>query len=206
MSSDRATCWSVTINFKDELHRAEHIAAADEALALARQRGWKVDGQLEKGTEGTPHYQLIVHTPQVRFSALTKAFPRAHIEQARKPSALATYVNKEKTRVGELQISQDKYPSQAKFFDLVWDIILADQTDASEYRRGSRNRFINSPQNALIKATGELIRDGYYVENIAANPMTIQSWVLWHDSFLVRKTKRQTDTASVEIPTEIISP
>lgn len=194
MTTQRATCWSVTIN--------NPTAEDEEALAKARQAGWKVEGQLEKGEGGTLHYQLSVKTPQVRFSALKKAFPRAHIEIARNAAALDLYVVKTESRVGKLQVAQEMYPSQAKFFDLVWEIILADTTGASEYRRPLGKRFVN-PKHALVRATSALIRQGYYVENIASNPMTVHAWELFHDSFLHRWTHRQTDT--VQVPTTNLS-
>lgn len=188
MPDDRSTCWSLTINNPTD--------GDEECLALARQKGWKIDGQLEKGAAGTLHYQLILHTPQVRFSAVKKLFPRAHIEAARNKAALAQYVGKEETRAGELPTSQELYPSQSKFFELVWDVILADTTDKSEFRRGTTGNFL-SPKNALIWATKELIKQGYVVENICCNPMTIQAWTFFNQEFLVRKTKRQTDNERV---------
>lgn len=191
MTTQRASCWSVTIN--------NPTKEDEESIARSRQSGWKVEGQLEKGDSGTLHYQLSVKTPQVRFSALKKAFPRAHIEIARNAVALDKYCGKAESRVAALAVSQEMYPSQAKYFELLWEVILADPT-ASEYRRpGELKRFANST-HALVKATGVLIRKGYYVENIAANPMTMHSWNLYHDAFLHRWTTRQTDEATVEVP------
>ena len=69
-STKRSTCWSVTIN--------NPTADDEECIALARQVNWTVEGQLEKGVEGTLHCQLMVKTPQVRFSALKKMFPSAY--------------------------------------------------------------------------------------------------------------------------------
>jgi len=192
--SDRATCWSLTINNPTE--------ADEESFALARQKGWKVEGQRERGEAGTEHYQLILRTPQVRFAAVKKIFPRAHIEVARNPAALSQYVAKEETRVGSIPVDQGKYPSQSKFFELVWDVILTYPHECSEFTRWPNDK-LRFPTNALNKATHELIEEGYYVENIATNPMTIRSWELFHDAFLHRKTNNsQTDTAvqSVEIP------
>lgn len=195
MADNRATCWSVTIN--------NPTAQDEELLHQARQKGWRIDGQREVGQEGTPHYQLIVHTPQVRFSALKKLFPRGHIEVARNRAALATYVQKEETRAGSLPTSQELYPSQAKYFDLVWDVILADPTK-SEFKRASNGLFIN-PKNALIFATKELIKKGYMVENVCCNPMTIQAWTYFHPEFLIRKTNRQTDTTRVQDDTNSVA-
>jgi len=120
MNQARATAWSVTIN--------NPIKADEENMNLARQKGWKVEGQLEKGENGTPHYQLVVMTPQVRFSALKKAFPRAHIEAARNVKALETYCQKDDTRVAPLQTQSEQYPSLQKLWDLFAEFIDNSET------------------------------------------------------------------------------
>lgn len=190
-TTTRGTCWSLTINNPTD--------ADTEAINLARQRGWTVDGQLERGAEGTPHYQLILKTPQVRFSAVKKLFARAHIELARNSKALETYVHKDESRVAGLPVGSDRYPSQVRFFDLVWDEIInnPDGAPCAEYdRKGSGRLFY--PTNALNRATHQLIRKGYVVESMASNPMTIATWNQFHDALLARKilgeTTRQTDT------------
>jgi hypothetical protein len=59
--SFKATNWSVTIN--------NPTKSDDEYIALARQKGWKVEGQLEMGDSGTQHFQLLVTTKgQQRFT------------------------------------------------------------------------------------------------------------------------------------------
>lgn len=193
MSDNRGTCWSVTINNPTQ--------DDEDFLELARQRGWKIDGQREVGKEGTPHYQLIVKTPQVRFSAVKKAFPRAHIELARNSKALETYVHKEDTRAGELPSQADRYPSQKRYFELVWEVI---NSDPEGYNVGPSGRFRgerDAPRNALVKATKVLIRRGYVVESMAVNPMTLSAWNCFHDDFRVRaqnfpgETKSQTDAS-----------
>ena len=123
--SDRATCWSITIN--------NPTGADEENMALSRQKGWKVDGQLEVGKDGTPHYQLIVRTPQVRFSAVKKAFPRAHIEVARNPTALEQYVHKDDTKAGELNKQSEMYPSLSKFWDLFYTWLHDNATTNEQY-------------------------------------------------------------------------
>ena len=106
--SIRSNCWSITIN---------NPTQTDEYnIGLARQKGWKVEGQLERGEQGTEHYQLILRTPQVRFSAVKSIFPRAHIEVARNVNALRAYVQKDETRVASLTIDQSLYPSQLQLF------------------------------------------------------------------------------------------
>jgi len=197
-TTNRASCWSLTIN--------NPTADDEESLNLARQRGWRVDGQKEVGKEGTEHYQLILHTGQVRFSAVKKIFPRAHIEIARNPSALAQYVTKDDTRVAGLPSTSDAYPSQKRFFELVWDMIENERAPCSEFDRHPSGR-LRHPENALNCATGMLIRRGYVVENIASNPLTVRSWRLWHDAFRARistsETTSQTDEARLVDENEV---
>lgn len=160
MSTVRANTWSVTIN--------NPIAADEENINLARQKGWKVEGQLEKGKNGTPHYQLMVKTPQVRFSAVHKQFPRAHIEVARNVAALANYVQKEETRVADLSSDQELYPSLNK----VWSM-FADWIDSCDLR--SRRYFTWTCDQWLENFDSfieDKILEGYRVESIAVNPST----------------------------------
>jgi len=187
----RSSNWSLTIN--------NPTPDDEDYIQLARQRGWRVDGQKEVGKEGTVHYQLHLATPQVRFSAVKKAFPRAHIEVARNPAALASYVKKEETRVGSLAVAQDKYPSQSRFFELIWDLVLA--TPEDYYFRFGSHRFVGEGKPhrlAYWKAASDLIARGYHVENMAVNPMTLAAWDAFHPALLRRKiageTARQADT------------
>lgn len=182
--TERATCWSVTIN--------NPTKSDDEWIAQARQKsGWKVYGQLEQGQAGTPHYQLMVTTPQVRFSALKKAFPRAHIEIARDRKALEKYVAKEDTRVASLNVSQDKYPSCSKV--MAWYGIYYD-----EYMKVLGHECFNTlqPFEQMVRSK---IREGYYVEAIAVNPQVISSIkkygrsIAFRERNLRRQTDRQTD-------------
>lgn len=165
MTDKRATCWSVTIN--------NPTPSDEEWIAQARQRGWKVEGQKEVGKEGTPHYQLMVKTPQVRFSAVKKAFPRAHIEVARNVAALEVYVHKAETKVEEMRITSDKYPSQAKVFSMFADWI-DDDDGVKPGRKGGCYSW--APETWLKKFeqfVDGAIREGYYLEGIAVNPQTL---------------------------------
>lgn len=214
MTTQRATCWSVTIN--------NPTAADDECIALARQKGWTVEGQLEVGAEGTPHYQLMVRTPQVRFSAVKKAFPRAHIEQAHNPAALARYVAKEDTRVGQLVESSDQYPSLSKLWELMFDWfcnLYVDReqqikTDHSgviyfEYQEDER-RFpigvtmkVNSrdlfrdlanqsdPLRWFDRFIRDMIRRGYRVETMATNPQIRSAFKMYFAAIMEREALRR---------------
>lgn len=195
-TQERATCWSATIN--------NPSANDEENIALARQKGWKVEGQLEKGKEGTPHYQLMVKTPQVRFSAMKKAFPRAHIEVARNAAALVKYVHKEEGREAELSTSQDKYPSLSKFWQLIYD-------ELSELHGGPAEEDVEWERLTdkeklfyLDEAVYNLIADGYHIETIAVNPQTRASFAKFSKAILIRAyADRQTDRQRVQ-PADII--
>lgn len=151
----RSTCWSLTIN---------NPTQTDEYnISEARQKGWKVDGQIEKGENGTPHYQLILKTPQVRFSAIKKVFPRAHIEPARNPEALQAYVHKVDSRVSHLPTQQELYPTQLQLFE--W--FSAFYNDAEEKKL--EGEFVN-PLTVFDNMIKQKIRQGYYIGAEVMNP------------------------------------
>lgn len=216
MSTQRSSVWSLTLN--------NPTPADEENIALARQRGWKVDGQLEKGENGTPHYQLILKTPQVRFSAVKKAFPRAHIEVARNVQALEQYVKKDETRVSALAQSSEKYPSLSKFWILVYREIESrnwldwsedpccrwwkEAFDDLDYPRFNYDRRVpvdvqqDFAQVVFEYVLGKLIEQGYHVDSFASPP-NISLFKKFHFSILHRsrmefiaQTDRQTDTRS----------
>jgi len=189
--SERATAWSVTIN--------NPTASDEDAIAQAKQRtGWSIQGQLEEGENGTKHYQLMVKTPQTRFSALKSAFPRAHIEVARNVKALEAYVRKEDTRIGELPVN-DKYPTLNKFWEL-WAQEILVIAPKGQYTDWDGDQFLSESD----KAIGELILKGYFVESFGVNPQTRSSIKKYGYQILMRtqeyirrqKTDRQTELFS----------
>ena len=157
--SARATAWSVTMNMKT-IPREK----CENYIDNARFHGWSVEGQIEKGQEGTQHYQLLVKTPQVRFSAVKKLFPTAHIEVARNVSALQNYVHKDDTRVEELKKVSVAitWPNVCdKFFD--WVI----QHDVEEvWKERDYERRMNLWDEFIDESIGEGIR----CELIGVNP------------------------------------
>lgn len=199
MTDNRASLWSITIN--------NPTADDRESIALARQKGWKVLGQAERGENDTLHYQLALQTPQVRFSAVKKHFQRAHIEPARDRNALLRYVTKEATRVGELPTTQDKYPSLSKYWDLIYEYLNDSSRDGLDYDLlaedeiqfysiENRRLFEKTPLVFLDKATDSLIRRGYHVESLASNPSTRAMWNKYAKSILLRSHLAQKDVAS----------
>lgn len=183
--------------------------SADEWVHEARSKGWKVHGQLEQASTGTLHYQLMVETPQTRFSAIKKAFPTAHIEICRNKQALSQYVSKTDTRVGNLVGENDKYPSVAGFWKLVYKQYDVDDSSGWDqakeevclYAEEQQLRLEKDPLAFLDMVAGQLIRSGYVIDHIITNPAVRSFWKKFHADILyrTRETDRQTDT--VVLPT-----
>jgi len=173
--NDRATSWSITIN---------NPAEAEYQMVLPP--GWKLTGQLERGQGGTLHYQGMLKTPQVRFSAVKKYFKRAHIEVARNATALAAYVKKEETRVASVHDIPTLFEYQT---------IVARLWDEREFNK----RFQDAVKKAKPLDMDELamcyidtlvardIEGGRRgAEFIAINPMWRSSWKKFWRSIITR--------------------
>jgi len=185
MTTDRGTNWSITINNPSFME--------DESIALARQRGWVIDGQKEKGENGTIHYQLIAKTPQVRFSAVKKLFPRAHIELARNVKALAQYVKKEDTRVSQLEAQSEMYPSLQKTWDMFAEYIdtLCEKKSYPVWADYTTDDWLK----IFDKFVGDSIEKGYCIETMAVNPQTRSAVKLYGRNIYIRSVdRRQTDS------------
>lgn len=168
-------------------------------MKTAEELGWGVQGQIEKGAEGTPHYQLMVTTPQVRFSAVKKVFPTAHIEPARNRRALEQYVHKEDTRVELLksvEVSFLTYPQvRKKFFE--W---LLKEHDVDSLTRDNEHRL-----ELWDSFIGASIREGMEVDLIGMNPQhrgcIAKYWFSYIANEERRQTDRQTDNLQLLLPT-----
>lgn len=217
----RGTNWSVTYWFDTENTPSKE--KVDEYIARARQRGWVINGQIEKAPEtGNLHYQLHLNTrKQVRASDIKKMLPTAWIQKARKTVALQQYVVKEDTRVAPLADETDKYPTANKLWELIyreydiWDKEGWDQTEWSSggevqlYREDDQKALQRDPLAFFDKVMGQLIRKGYYVDMLASNPAIRSFWkkfwadILYRTREVVRQTDRQNELISdaVNIPT-----
>jgi len=160
---------------------------------------------MEKGENGTPHIQAMVRTQSVRFSQMKKALPRAHIEVARAPQALAKYVVKEETRVAPLQTTKVATQSdvQKGLLKLTSDLYLTErqEMDKDRFYEWLRNRtlddytrkghFIESMIDTVVK---QLILDGYYgVEFVMMNPQVRQSFKKYFCEIIIREYARSQD-------------
>lgn len=160
-------------------------------MDAARQLGWGVEGQLERGEEGTEHYQLMVRTPQVRFAAVKKVFPTAHIEVARNRKALEQYVHKEESRVEPLksiEVSFLTYPQvRTQFFKWLVD------------RRFFETRASDPDDRLRLwdEFIGLSIEEGMHVDLIGMNPQhrgCISKY--WRHYIAYEYSRRQTDERS----------
>lgn len=210
--SDRYNTWSLTINNPTE--------GDEENIKRAMQRGWKVEGQKEKGENGTIHYQLMVRSGQQRFSAIKRQFPRAHIEPARNVTALKQYVQKEDTRVGQLVTNHDNYPSLNKFYELIFrthlhgDILCTHEEKQCWnecelpwtiiYDGDIDERISRDPLQFLDQVTAYLINKGYHVEQHTGNPLIRSTWRKFWRNILSRtaeeslkKLREQTEITDI---------
>lgn len=195
-TSQRATCWSITINNPE---------TKDYDLTLPP--NWKLTGQLEEGKQGTKHYQGCLQTPQVRFSAVKKLFPRAHIEIARNKGALINYVHKDDTRVGEVADSRGAtIPTLFEYQHTVAKRIVGRFVEHRNYGYTDFKKLDSKHIMSLVdRVVQEDIEDGINgIEYIAINPMWIAAWKKFGKSMLVREfkvvqhIKDNDDTASID--------
>jgi len=177
-TKERATCWSIVINNYTEKELELNIP------------GWKLKGQPEVGKNGTRHYQGMLLTPQVRFSQVKRQFPRANISIARDKVALAKYVQKEETRVGDYK-EDNGIPT-------LWEYqtIVANEWDNDEFI----SRCANEPyarrykyDNGTIaleyvdEICAKLIEGGSKgLEFVAINPMWRSAWKKFYASIITR--------------------
>jgi len=163
---------------------------------------------MEEGKEGTPHFQGMVTTPQVRFSAVKKVYPRAHIELARNRQALDSYVHKDDTRVADVADRQSNIPT---LFD--YQHTVARKWDDDEWRGFLDRRLEESPKMSVGDIALDYvdsivaidIENGVCgVEYIAINPMWRSAWKKFWRSMVARErmstaNRDVVDSASVKV-------
>lgn len=172
--TERASCWSITIN--------NPTAEDDEIIAKLRRMPWFIEfkSQLEEGAEGTKHIQGMLRTSQVRFSAVKKALPRAHIEAARNSNALAAYVNKTDTCLAKRSEVVRDIPTLFEYQDKV----AAELKEADVMERWAyyeQMRVIKDPGECALEVVDSIVSrhiaaGGRGLEFISINPMWRSSW------------------------------
>lgn len=189
---ERGTCWSITINNPTQ-----------EDMKPDLPGGWKLTGQMEQGEEGTIHYQGMLTTPQVRFSAVKKVFARAHIELAKNRKGLEIYVHKPETRISEVADIRSNIPTLFEY-----QHTIASRWDDDEY-----NLFVNQKRDAMgdlefsKTSTADIaleyvdylvgldIEKGICgIEYIAINPMWRSAWKKFYRQLVSRERKAKIKT------------
>lgn len=182
----RGTAWSLTCNLK-EVSRA----TVDGCIDRARDMGWGVEGQLERAESGTEHYQLLLKTPQVRFSAVKRCFPTAHIELARNVKALQNYVHKDETRVETLKKVEVTFLTWKMVRDRFFTWLITELDCESQFVRDSEQRLMY-----WDKFIGLSIAEGMEVDTLGVNPQYRSCIIKYWDSYIRRQLDRQTDNIS----------
>lgn len=171
---------------------------AEECIGRARQANWEVIGQIEKGASGTEHYQLAVKTPQVRFTAVKKMFPTAHIEVAKDWTALVKYCQKEDTRVETLKKVEVQFVTfkmvRDKFFQWIYDRPFDQHPSSDERKMELWDTFI-----------GLSIQEGIECDVLGVNPQYRSCIIRYWASYIIkeitlhRQTDRQTEENVVQV-------
>lgn len=165
MEQQRSTYWSVTF-FNGE-----------ENQELPPK--WKLEGQLEDCPEtGKPHYQGMLHTPQVRWTQVKKQYPKAHIEVCRDPVALQKYVHKTRTRHQTVDktvsdIVDHSKITRTKYFEDVLEFIynnFENEVEAILYLDEDYS-FMTKVVNAMIEAGAD-----WAYASMAVQPITRAIW------------------------------
>lgn len=196
--TERATAWSITINNPTEKDLSPTLPA-----------GWSMTGQIEKGDqEGTEHYQGLLKTTQVRFTAVKKVFPRAHIEPARNVNALKKYVHKEETRVAIVEDVKSNIPTLFDYQHTIasrwddnefYDLVQARRDFESEHK----DKFMTEDDLAMQyldeMVAKDIERGVCGVEYIAINPMWRSAWKkFWRQMVSRERLRRQEDRQTDE--------
>ena len=193
--TERATCWSITINNYTESDVSPELPA-----------GWKFQGQPEKGEEGTEHFQGMLTTPQVRFSAVKKVFPRAHIEVARNRAALSKYIRKDETRNGEYMIVESRLPTLFEYQTVIakkFDMRILSERYEEKMKAWIEGKLKQAPDmdELAMEYVDELIAQDIEngvrgIEFVAINPMWRSSWKKFWRSIIKRDGAQQTESPS----------
>lgn len=168
METTRAAHWSITINNPAEEDRQ---ALKDHPTFVK-----KVVCQDEVGDNGTLHIQGYVQTTQVRFSAIKKWLPRAHIEVARNQKALLNYVQKDDTAVeGTQQQITNEYLSMDKAL-----MKIAEQKDISQFEMDF-DKYMSNPQKEIKREYWALVNkilvDQPRAVGLFTNPQLERAWI-----------------------------
>lgn len=187
MAGLRASCWSITIN---------NPTPEELLFERVKANGWRIEGQMETGKAGTPHYQGMLVTPQKpAFSTVKTVLPTAHIEKTRQKTALALYVHKEDTRTALVPAQGMVIPTLFEYQDQVaatpgiLERIMKLQAGLFEIDPLDK-KLEDAPLTVVDAIVAEHIEKGMRgIEYIAINPMWRSSWKKFWRSIIKRNAQ-----------------
>ena len=200
--TDRSNCWSITI--------------FDESYSTAKlPAGWEIKGQKEMCPKtNKEHYQGMLTTPQVRFTAVKKVFPLAHIEKARKPTALAQYVKKEDTRLCSIPDRKSQIPTLWDYSEKIahiWnDESFTSYCSDFEEHASLADKTKTDIDDLALRYVDSLISDeirngSFGIEFIAINPMFRSAWKKFWRPMVARARKQaEEDSNTIVYPDAIL--
>lgn len=193
--TSKSSCWSITINNPtQEDHNSLELLKTFNWF-----KSWK--GQLEKGESETPHIQGSLRTEHIRFSAVKKALPRAHIEAARNATALDRYVQKEDTRVAALPAIKATSPADLyrEIMMYVYDDLCSvskqwsvDEWFVNEDHEDERIREKWNSYRGLVlldHVATRLIMKGARIEMYVSNPAVRSSYERFFRAMIIRDAR-----------------
>lgn len=202
---DKSCCWSITINNPTDEDFQQWEILKDQKWVRS------VEGQMEQGENGTPHIQGMLRTLSVRFSQIKKALPRAHIEAARSPQALAKYVAKEDTRVSTIPTAKVATQSdvQKRILKLTLEryLELGHENVKDRFYEWLKNikhskllrteHVVQSPDYWIDLAVSELIEEGFYgIEFVMSNPQVRSAFKNYFAAIIIRQYGASQDQAT----------
>nr|WAE43257.1 MAG: replication associated protein [Cressdnaviricota sp.] len=140
-TTSRASCWSITA-FNEDIPRLEDKTNFPAFVKEV----W--GGRETAPTTGTLHFQgAVVCNTQVRFSAIKKWLPTAHIEVAIRADALKKYCMKSETAAGPKQVlsNPDKF---LKFHEAL--IMVAEHVDYAAWRHEEPSTWYNGAVRSIL--------------------------------------------------------
>lgn len=202
----RATTWSLTLWHAPKGNVTKERWDEYIARAIQSNIGWRIEGQQEKGdqSEGV-HYQLLLKTPQTRWSAIVKWFPTGHVEPAKNKFALQNYVHKDETRDGEFKTVENKFLSWKDVRDKFFEWWVSNHEEMPDKVVSEFDKM-----EAWDKFIGLSIQEGMEVDVIGVNPQYRSCIQRYWRSYVLREIDkrqtmsvdktRQTDTEEINVP------
>lgn len=149
-------------------------------------------------TTGKLHWQVALLTEQVRFSAIKKFLPTAHIELARNKDALLNYVEKDDTAVPATRQhikAEKEYLALHQQLQRMAHVVVENMEDYLAYLDQCRDEKVTNPAKAAYWwVAGHMLEDNPELAAMLANPALEKMWI--HTSMVWIKAAKAASEAS----------